>query len=48
MVGKLIALAIVLVILYILYRQYRRCADGTGGALSKVCNMFLKVGKGVI
>ena len=30
MVGKLIALAILLVIFYILYRQYKHCKDGTG------------------
>lgn len=44
MIGKLIALAILLVIFYIFYRQYKHCKDGTGGLLSQLCHVFRAIG----
>lgn len=49
MIGKLIALAILLlVVFYILYRQYQHCKDGTGGLLSQLCHVFRAIGLDVI
>lgn len=48
MIGKLIALAIVLVIVYIMYTQYKHCKDGTGGALSQLCHVFRSIGLDVV
>ena len=40
MIGKIIALIIVIFILVIVYQQYEKCQKGTGGILSKICHVI--------
>lgn len=40
MIGKIIALIIVLLIVIMIYVQWRHCQKGTGGLFSKACHLL--------